>query len=116
VALVVLCILYLRASRAHRAQPQRPLERNEWLKDAGEGLSALSESERCDLIFAVAALETEHSRAILESALDDESEGVALAAATTLVRRGHAEAVRRYFVAHRGDRASRIAETLELLG
>jgi len=78
-------------------------------------LGALSEAERCDFVFAVAALDDEASREILQRALDDPSEPVALAAACTLKRTGRSSTVDRFLASRPGERARRIRETLELL-
>jgi len=80
-----------------------------------DDFSELSEAERCDLIFAVGALDDEASREILERALDDPSEAVALAAACTLTRAGRGSTVDRYLAARPSERARRIRETVELL-
>jgi HEAT repeat protein len=77
--------------------------------------STLSEAERCDLVFAVAALDDQASREILERALDDPSETVALAAACTLNRLGRGSTVESYLASRPGERARRIRETVELL-
>ena len=76
---------------------------------------SLSEAARCDMIFAVSALDDERSAQLLEHALDDPSETVALAAARALKERGRSEAVDAYLARHPGERAERIAHTLSLL-
>jgi hypothetical protein len=86
-----------------------------WTNGAGGEFSGLSESARCDMIFAVADLGDDRSFALLEHALDDPSEAVALAAAHALATRGSTGVVERYLAAHPGERAQRIAGTLALL-
>ncbi|HTU82647.1 MAG TPA: hypothetical protein VMF61_10990 [Candidatus Acidoferrales bacterium] len=86
-----------------------------WTNAAGEEFAGLSEPARCDLIFAVSALDDARSQRLLEHALDDPSEAVSLAAAHALISRGHGETVERYLAAHPGQRTDRIARTLSLL-
>ena len=86
-----------------------------WTSEAGEEFATLSESARCDLIFAVADLQDERADGLLVHALDDPSEPVALAAAHVLERRGAADRVREHVNRYPGKRARRIAETLALL-
>ncbi len=102
----------LRASRAKRPSFVRA---ENWARDAGEEFAALSEAERCDLIFAVAALGDAGSEQLLERALDDPSEAVALAAACSLARLGRSATLERYLAQCSGERARRISQTLELL-
>ena len=77
--------------------------------------SSLGEAARCDMIFAVSALDDERSAALLEYALDDPSEAVVLAAARGLRERGRAPTVDAFLERHPGERAERIAKTLTLL-
>lgn len=108
-----------RAARlpAGSAQDRQPLHATtEWTSDAGADFGELSESARCELIFAVAALDDERSLLLLEHALSDPSEAVALAAAHALGSRGHAGVVERHLASHPGERADRMAQTLALLG
>lgn len=86
-----------------------------WTAQAGEEFATLSESARCDLVFAVADLQDERAEALLVHALDDPSESVALAAAHVLERRGSAERVRTHVSRYPGQRAQRITDTLEIL-
>jgi hypothetical protein len=88
---------------------------SEWTKEAGQEFEGLSESARCDMIFAAAALDSERPLRLLEHALGDSSETVALAAAHALARNGRRPIVERYLAAHPGERAERIAHTLSLL-
>jgi hypothetical protein len=76
---------------------------------------SLLEAARCDMIFGVSALDDERSAQLLEHALDDPSETVALAAARALKERGRSDAVDAYLARHPGERAERIAHTLSLL-
>lgn len=76
---------------------------------------SLPEAARCDMIFAVSALDDDRSAQLLEHALSDPSETVALAAARALKERGRSDAVDEYLACHPGERAERIAHTLSLL-
>jgi HEAT repeat protein len=87
----------------------------DWTSEAGAEFAGLSESARCDLIFAVADLDDERSLRLLTHALDDPSDAVALAAAHALMRRGDAQVVEAYADRHPGERSGRLARTLELL-
>jgi HEAT repeat protein len=106
-----------RAASVRRQTAERaPLEgTTEWTNAAGDEFSGLNEPARCDLVFAVAALDDERSQRLLEHALGDPSEPVSLAAARALVARGQREAVERFLAAHPGERASRMSDTLALL-
>lgn len=79
-------------------------------------LAGLSEAERCEVIFALAALDDDESREHLRFALDDPSETVALAAAHALAECGHMTAVNAYVQSHPGPRADRLINTVTLLG
>ncbi len=87
----------------------------DWTNEAGQEFAGLSESARCDLIFAVAALQDERSTHMLEFALRDPNETVALAAAHALAGSGRAPIVERFLAQHPGDRAKRIVGTLTLM-
>jgi hypothetical protein len=103
-----------RAARVAREGP--PLQATtDWTNEAGDEFAGLSESARCDLVFAVAALDDERSQRLLEHALDDPAEPVALAAAHALVGSGRQAVVERYLVDHPGLRADRMTQTLALL-
>ncbi|HEY8297817.1 MAG TPA: hypothetical protein VIG32_07340 [Candidatus Baltobacteraceae bacterium] len=91
------------------------LSTSEWTSEAGHEFAGLSESARCDLIFAVAALEDERSHRLLAHALDDPADPVALAAAHALARNGHREDVVDYARTHPGVRADTLERTLSLL-
>lgn len=114
-------IYALRAPRARASQPAHvaPLEpwhaSTDWTAQAGAEFSGLSESARCDLIFAVCDLNDTRSQDMLMHALDDPSDAVALAAAHALARRGSTDAVSGYAQRHPGERAQRIVQTLALL-
>ncbi len=110
--LIGVAIGFARRGGRVRAPSVSPVE--SWSGAAGPEFAALSEAERCDLIFAVAALEDVPSQALLERALDDPSEAVAIAAARALVRQERAGALAAYLAAHPGERAQRIARTSEL--
>lgn len=94
-------------------QPWNPS--TDWTKEAGDEFAGLSESARCDLIFAVADLDDERSKQLLAHALDDPSDAVALAAAHALMRRGETAEIDEYAKRHPGERSERLARTLELL-
>lgn len=122
IAGLLLGVYALRAPRAVPAEPPAPLPPMQawqpttaWTTQAGEEFAGLSESARCDLIFAVAELHDERSQLLLVHALDDPSDAVALAAAHALQRRGESQAVDAYARAHPGERSERLARTLELL-
>jgi hypothetical protein len=66
------------------------------------------------LIFAYAVLGDAHSLNVIERALDDPCESVAIAAARALARRGQNEVLARYFAARPSDRSRRIAAAVEL--
>lgn len=114
----------LLAPRAHTPEPPaaapppppEPLATGTgWTQEAGDEFAGLSESARCDLIFAVGDLDDEQSHRLLLHALDDPSDAVSLAAAHALVRRGSTDAVDAYARAHPGERAERIVTTLALM-
>jgi hypothetical protein len=86
-----------------------------WTSAAGDEFAGLSESARCDMIFAVAALDDERSQQLLEHALEDPAEAVSLAAAHALAGHGRRDAVDAYLARHPGARADRIAQALAVL-
>lgn len=86
-----------------------------WTNEAGEEFAGLSEAARCDLVFAVAALDDERSQKLLEYALNDPAEAVSLAAAHALAGHGRRPVVDAYLKSHPGPRADRIAQALALL-
>jgi hypothetical protein len=77
--------------------------------------AGLSEAERCDFIFACQALDDRESLEIIELALDDPCESVAIAAARAMARRGQTADLQRYFSGRSDDRSVRIASAVELL-
>lgn len=87
----------------------------DWTNEAGTEFSGLGESARCDLVFAVAALGDDRSTHLLEFALQDPNEAVALAAAHALAGSGRSSTVERFLAQHPGERAERIVSTLSLL-
>lgn len=118
VALAVLAAVALSAARARRTRPARapvPAQRPQWTDAAGSEFGTLSDAQRCDLVFAIGALDDATSLAALEGALADPCDAVALAAAHALAARGRADSVQHYFAGHPGERSSRIAATLALL-
>ena len=114
-------VLLIFAARAPRRVPESvragvPAEATTaWTHDAGDEFGGLSEAARCDMIFAVAALDDERSQQLLEHALDDPAEAVSLAAAHVLAGRGHGTLVQSWLASHPGLRADRIAQALALL-
>ncbi len=86
-----------------------------WSSAAGDEFAGLSESARCDMIFAVGALDDDASQHLLEHALGDPAEAVATAAAHALVTHGRSAVVERFLAANPGERTDRIAATLALL-
>ena len=111
-ALVAAAIAVVALRNARRAQF---VSAAGWTDAAGSEFSGLSESARCDLAFALGALDDARSQQLLERALDDPSEPVALAAAHALMRRGSRTRVDDYLAGHPGERTSRIATVLALL-
>jgi hypothetical protein len=104
------------ASQPPPAEPIAPFEPNlSWTTEAGDEFAGLNESARCDLIFAVSDLNDERSARLLEHALDDPSDAVALAAAHALARRGASDTIAAYVQRRPGERADRIVSTLALL-
>jgi hypothetical protein len=96
--------------------PEEPLfATTDWTSEAGDEFAGLSESARCDLVFAVAALDDERSQQLLEHALNDPAEAVCLAAAHALATNGRRTAVERFLAEHPGERAERISQALMLL-
>lgn len=109
----IFALIAMRAVRRPVSVPAAPAI--EWTSVAGDEFAGLSEPARCELIFAIAALDDQQALPVLERALGDPSETVALAAAHALASRGHAAIVEGYLQANAGERASRIADTLALL-
>ncbi|HZZ00154.1 MAG TPA: hypothetical protein VFE36_11315 [Candidatus Baltobacteraceae bacterium] len=86
-----------------------------WNERTEADFGSLPEAARCDMIFAVSALDDDRSAQLLEHALADPSETVALAAARALKERGRSDAVDEYLARNPGERTERIAHTLSLL-
>lgn len=86
-----------------------------WLSPVGEDFTALSEAERCDLIFALDALVDDSSETLLARALGDPSETVALAAAHALARRGGLEMLERHLTECASERARSLRLLVEIL-
>jgi HEAT repeat protein len=107
-ALLIAAIVVLVCARTRR----RPREDADALSDA---FAKLSNVQRCDFIFAIAALDDSSSLRLLERALDDPCEAVALAAAHALTTAGSTTPLERFFAEHPGGRTDRIAASLELL-
>ncbi|HTZ55974.1 MAG TPA: hypothetical protein VMB20_13005 [Candidatus Acidoferrum sp.] len=105
-----------RMAQARVAREGAPLQATTaWTNEAGEEFAGLSEAARCDLVFAVAALEDERSQHLLAYALNDPAEAVSLAAAHALAGHGRRALVDAYLTSHPGARADRIAQALALL-
>jgi len=105
-----------RVAESARAREGAPLQATTaWTNEAGAEFAGLSEAARCDLVFAVAALDDERSQKLLEHALDDPAEAVSLAAAHALAGHGRRSLVDAYLASHPGARADRIAQALALL-
>ncbi len=105
-----------RLAQAQLAREGAPLQATTaWTNEAGEEFAGLSEAARCDLVFAVAALDDERSKHLLEHALNDPAEPVSLAAAHALAGHGRRGFVDAYLASHPGARADRIAQALALL-
>ncbi len=110
VAAIAVAVLRVRRRRVTPATTAA-----DWTDAAGQDFTGLSDSARCDMIFAIAALDGGRGRDVLERALADPSEAVALAAAHALTSRGAAGIVDRYFGAHPSERNARIVATVALL-
>jgi len=105
-----------RTAEAQLAREGAPLQATTaWTNEAGAEFAGLSESARCDLVFAVAALDDERSQKLLEHALNDPAEAVSLAAAHALAGHGRRALVDGFLASHPGARADRIAQALALL-
>jgi len=105
-----------RIAEAQVAREGAPLQATTaWTNEAGAEFAGLSEASRCDLVFAVAALDDERSQKLLEHALNDPAEAVSLAAAHALAGHGRRALVDSFLASHPGARADRIAQALALL-
>lgn len=81
----------------------------------GDRFAKLSDEQRVDFVFAIAALEESSSTPFLERALEDPCEAVALAAAVSLAKSGRAAQLDRYFGERPGERAERLRLLVEVL-
>ena len=105
-----------RVEQARVKREGAPLQATtDWTNEAGDEFAGLSESARCDMIFAIGALDDGRSQRLLEHALSDPSEAVSLAAAHVLISSGRRSMVESFLKAHPGQRADRIAQNLSLL-
>lgn len=106
IALVVIIALTL-ARRQSASQPPAAAAPDEF--------ASLSEPERCDFVFALGALDDPSAMRLLERALEDPCEAVAVAAAHALVGAGRRERLEHFLASSSGERSQRIAATLALL-
>jgi len=105
-----------RVAERMRVREGSPLQvTTAWTNEAGEEFAGLSEAARCDLVFAVAALDDERSQRLLEHALNDPAEAVSLAAAHALAGHGRRPVVEAFLADHPGARADRIAQAVAVL-
>ena len=105
-----------RIAEAKRVREGAPLQATTaWTNEAGAEFAGLSEAARCDLVFAVAALDDERSQKLLEHALSDPAEAVSRAAAHALAGHGRRPLVDAFLASRPGARADRIAQALALL-
>lgn len=86
-----------------------------WADAAGAEFDTLSESARCDFIFALGALPDDRARGILMRALDDRSEAVALAAAHVLLRSDGIDAVRQHVASQDPVRRAALMQLLSVM-
>lgn len=113
VAFIAAAILLRRRRPPQVERIETKSDARDWAAAAGAEFAHLSEADRCDLVFAVAALGDPRSQRLLADALDDPSEVVALAAARAMAKRGRSAELERY-LAQPGERSRRIAATLSL--
>jgi HEAT repeat protein len=111
-ASLVFAVLIAAIAALAYARTRRRPQRN---ADVFDEFGNLSNAQRCDFIFAIAALDDPSSLRLLERALDDPCEAVALAAAHALTMAGSTTRLERFFAEHPGGRTDRIAASLELL-
>ena len=113
---IVALVAPRRAEAERRRREGPPLQTTtDWTHQAGDEFAGLSESARCDMVFAVAALDDERSQKLLQHALNDPAEPVSIAAAHALAGSGRRTMVQQYLAANPGLRADRIAQALALL-
>ena len=104
-----------RVAEAVTGPPVATRASTEWTFEAGDEFGELSEAERCDMVFAVAALDDDRAQQLLHHALSDPAETVATAAAHVLATTGRRAVVETYLAEHPGERAMRIDGVLALL-
>jgi hypothetical protein len=116
IALFAYLFFSRRRSRIELAHSGPPVTRAvEWTRQAGDDLGELNEPARCDLVFAIAELDDDRSRALLIDALADPSSTVSLAAAHALARKGHGSDVQLYASKANGERSKELLELLSLI-
>lgn len=118
--LVVLVSALRRPRAAVPSAPQAPEETlrpasDDWTREAAGEFAGLSEAARCDLVFAMSALDDARSANLLRHALNDPSTAVSCAAAHALVRRGERAPLDAYLAACAPERASELRATIALL-
>lgn len=95
--------------------PEALPAKSDWASEVGDEFATLSESARCDFVFAIATLDDDNSHRLLVHALGDPSDAVALAAAHALARSGRIDEVRTFANERAGPRAAALLRTLALL-
>jgi HEAT repeat protein len=110
VVLVVLIVAFAAVGYAF-ARPRRKGDADLLIDEFGN----LSNAERCEFVFAVGTLDDASSLRLLERALNDPCEAVALAAAHALTTAGRTAPLERFLSEHPGGRAESITASLELL-
>lgn len=110
---LVLAVLVVALATAGYAlvRPRRKSDADLLIDEFGK----LSNAQRCEFVFAVATLDDPSSLRLLELALDDPCEAVALAAAHALTTAGRTAPLERFLSEHPGGRAESITASLELL-
>ncbi|HXB82396.1 MAG TPA: hypothetical protein VNU22_03480 [Candidatus Acidoferrum sp.] len=108
---LVVLVVALAAVGYALLRPRRKGDADRWIDE----FDKLSNAERCEFIFAVATLDDPSSLRVLERALDDPCEAVALAAAHALTTAGRTALLERFLSEHPGGRAESITANLELL-
>jgi len=112
VTLVLVVLVVALAAVAYAlVRPRRKSDADRLIDEFGK----LSNAERCEFVFAVATLDDPSSLRLLERALDDPCEAVALAAAHALTTAGRTAPLERFLSKHPGGRAESITASLELL-
>ncbi|MHB8461821.1 MAG: hypothetical protein ACYDA1_04180 [Vulcanimicrobiaceae bacterium] len=122
VVLVAIAVLLVARFAARRPQEPARVSRVDvaegdvggFDRDSAAEFDRLPENARCEMLFSVALLDDERSRALLEHALADASSTVSLAAARGLVASGRGSDVSAYLSAHPGERSDALAAALQL--